>query len=171
MVEIGLSIHELQEFKGVQRLKQQIARSPGTQHHLCLAAELYRRGYLLALEPPTGSGGSTNDLFVTCGDLQYEIEVKEFASQDPGAKLLKEINEKSSKLPKCPAKPIVFHAVLVGNGAFDKAKEDRFFQSIRELELKQNMPRNISAVVAGRRFVDSSGGRVKRDAEIRILNP
>lgn len=169
LVEIGLSIRELQGFDGLQRLTQQIARSPGTQHHLCLAAELYRRGHLLALEPQTGAGGSTNDLLVTYGDRQYEIEVKEFASHDPGKRLAREVVTKSKNLTEHPARPIVFHAVLIENGIFDKAKEDLFFQSIRELV--QDMPRNISAVVAGRRFVDSSGGRVKRDAEIRILNP
>lgn len=49
----------------------------------------------------------------------------------------------------------------------DKAKEDSFFNAVKAL----NIPSKISAIVAGRRFVDSAGGRVKRDAELQILNP
>lgn len=169
LIEIGLSIRELAKFNGLQRLTQQIARSPGTQHHLCLAAELFRRGYLLALEPKTGSGRSTNDLLVTCGDRQYEIEVKEFASSEPARQLIKEIERKCKNLPERPERPVVFHAVLIDKGNFEKSKEDLFFEAVKELA--PNIPSKISAVVAGRRFVDSSGGRVKRDAEIQILNP
>lgn len=169
LVEIGLSIRELQGFEGLQRLTRQLVRSPGNQHHLCLAAELFRRGHLLALEPATGSGGFRSDLLATCGDRQYEIEAKEFASSNPGKQLAKEIASKSKSLPKRPARPVVFHAVLIESGIFDKTKEDLFFHAVKELA--QHIPPNISAVVAGRRFVDAAGGRVKRDAEVRILNP
>lgn len=169
LVEIGLSIRELENFTGLKRLTQQISRSPGTQHHLCLAAELFRRGHLLALEPRTGSGQATNDLLVACGERQYEIEVKEFASSDPTRQLTKEIAKKCRNLPEHPERPIVFHTVLMERGIFEKAKEDLFFNALKEQA--RNIPRKISAIVAGRRFVDSAGGRVKRDAEIQILNP
>lgn len=169
LVEIGLSILELENFTGVKRLTQQISRSPGTQHHLCLAAELFRRGHLLELEPRTGSGQATNDLLVACGERQYEIEVKEFASSDPARQLAKEIAKKCRNLPEHPERPIVFHTVLMERGIVEKAKEDLFFNALKEQAL--NIPRKISAIVAGRRFVDSAGGRVKRDAEIQILNP
>jgi len=169
LTEIGLSILELQGFNGLQRLKKQVSRSPGTQHHLCLAAELFRRGHLLALEPSTGSGGASNDLLVRCGDRQYEIEVKEFSSTNPASNLAREIENKCKKLPERLERPVVFHAVLLEKGKFEKSKEDLFFEAVRELA--PNMSRKISAVVAGRRFVDASGGRVKRDAEVRILNP
>lgn len=169
MVEIGLSIRELHGFAGLQRLTQEIVRNPGTQHHLCLAAELFRRGHLQALEPKTGSGGAKNDLLVKCGGQLYEIEVKEFSSRAPGNKLASEIASKSKHLPMYPERPVVFHAVLIGNGIFSKAKEDIFFQEVKNLA--RNIPKNISAVVAGRRFVDASGGHVKRDTEIRVLNP
>jgi len=169
LTEIGLSILELQAFPGLRRLKNQVSRSPGTQHHLCLAAELFRRGYLLALEPKTGAGGATNDLLVKCGDHQYEIEVKEFSSTNPAKALAKEIEAKCKNLPEDLQRPVVFHAVLLERGRFERAKEDLFFEAVRELA--PNISRKISAVVAGRRFVDASGGRVKRDAEVRILNP
>lgn len=169
LIEIGLSILELEGFKGLRRLKRQVSKSPGTQHHLCLAAELFRRGHLLALEPSTGSGRASNDLLVTCGDRQYEIEVKEFASANPAGKLAKEIEDKCRKLPDGLETPVVFHAVLIENGKFEKSKEDIFFKAVQELA--PNIPRKISAVVAGRRFVDASGGRVKRDTEVWVLNP
>ncbi len=169
LIEIGISIRELEGFNGLQRLIQQIARSPGTQHHLCLAAELFRRGFLLELEPKTGSGHAANDLLVACGARQYEIEVKEFASADPARQLIREIKRKCKNLPDRTERPVVFHAVLIDRGKFEKSKEDLFFKAVTELA--PNIPSRISAVVAGRRFVDSSGGRVKRDAEVQILNP
>jgi len=169
LIETGLSILELKAFDGLPRLERQVSRSPGTQHHLCLAAELFRRGHLLALEPSTGAGGASNDLLVTCGDRRYEIEVKEFASANPAEKLVKEIDDKCRKLPDDLETPVVFHAVLIEQGMIKKSKEDLFFKAIQELA--PNLPRKISAVVAGRRFVDSSGGRVKRDTEVRVLNP
>lgn len=167
LVEIGLSVRELENFTGLQQLTQQISRSPGTQHHLCLAAELFRRGHLLALEPRTGSGRATNDLLVSCRGRQYEIEVKEFSSINPARQLAKEIMQKCRNLPEHPQNPIVFHTVLIEGGMVDKAKEDSFFNAVKAL----NIPSKISAIVAGRRFVDSAGGRVKRDAELQILNP
>lgn len=169
LVEIGLSIRELEGFDGLERLKRQLVRSPGTQHHLCLAAELYRKGKLVGLEPPTGSGNSTNDLLAKVGDGEYHIEVKEFSSQDPGRQLRRQLEQKNRQLPNKPNRPVVFHAVLVESGVFDKEKEERFVREVRELE--DRIPPKISAVVAGRRFVDSSGGRVKRDSDTRVLNP
>lgn len=169
LIEIGLSILELQGFEGLPRLKNQLARNPGTQHHLCLAAELFRRGYLLELEPSTGSGGASNDLLVTCGDRKYEIEVKEFASGNPAKKLAQEMKDKCKSLPDRPERPVVFHVVLIEKGKFEKAKEDLFLKVVQGLA--SDLPHQISAVIVGRRFVDASGGRVKRDVEVQILNP
>ena len=129
----------------------------------------YRKGKLVDLEPLTGSGNSTNDLLAQVGDSEYEIEVKEFSSKEPGRQLSKELERKNRALPNNPKRPVVFHAVLVENEAFDKEKEERFFREIQELG--NRIPPKISAIVAGRRFVDSSGGRVKRDSETIVLNP
>lgn len=169
LVEIGLSIRELLGFVGLEKLKKELVRSPGTQHHLCLAAELYRKGRLVALEPGTGSGNSTNDLLAKAGDREYHIEVKEFSSKEPGKQLGRELERKNRALPTKPKRPVVFHAVLVENGFFDKEKEERFVKEIRERA--DRIPPKISAVVAGRRFVDSFGGRIKRDSETQVLNP
>lgn len=169
LVEIGLSVQELEGFDGLEKLKRQLVRSPGTQHHLCLAAELYCKGFFVALEPNTGSGNTTNDLLVKIGAIEYHIEVKEFSSNNPGKRLRKQMEEKNRTLPNTPNGPVIFHAVLVENGFFDKDKEERFFREIQELE--DSIPPKISAVVAGRRFVDSCGGRIKRDSKICVLNP
>lgn len=169
LIEIGLSITELSEFEGIKRLKRELTRSPGTQHHLCLAADLFRKGHLIALEPLTGSGGSRNDLLVSCGNQKYEIEVKEFSSDNPARQLLKEIKQKCNQLPKQIKRAIVFHAVLIENGFFNKEREELFFQAVKEIA--PSIHPKISAIVAGSRFVDSSGGRVKRNTETPILNP
>lgn len=126
LVEIGLSIRELKNFDGLEKLKRQLMRSPGTQHHLCLAAELYRRGFLVALEPATGSGNYTNDLLAKINETEYHIEVKEFSSKNPGNQLRKEIRKKSEALPNTPAGPVIFHAVLLEDGVFNKGKEEQF---------------------------------------------
>ena len=169
LLEIGLSISELQGFDGLKKLKKQLARSPGTQHHLCLAAELFRNGKLIALEPPTGSGSSTSDLMAKAGDSPFQVEVKEFQSKKPFRRLCKELERKARVLPAVPSHPVLFHVVLVENGMFDKEKEENFKKDM--LELKHQIPPKISAVVAGRRFVDSSGGRIKRDSKIQVHNP
>lgn len=169
LVEIGLSIQELQGYDGLDKLKGQIARSSGSQHHLCLAAELHRRGYLVSLDPTTGSGGATNDIRAKVGDNEYDIEVKEFSSEEPGDRLAREVEDKCGKMPKRPTRPVVFHAVLVERDGFDPAKEKRFFNEV--VALRGIIPDKISAIVAGRRFVDSAGGRAKRDAEHIVLNP
>ncbi len=163
LVEIGLSIRDLHGFKDLHKLTRHLAKSPGTQHHLCLAGELLRRDYLIELEP------QGNDLLVTRGKQMYEIEVKEFSSQSPTRRLSRLIERKSNRLSKSPERPVVFHAVLIENGVFEKGKEEKFFREV--MGLVEFLPSNISAVVAGRRFVDSAGGRVKRDAEVIVLNP
>lgn len=168
LIELGLSIHELQGFAQIEELKGQVVRSSGTQHHLCLAAELYRRGLLKSLEPLTGSGSSKSDLLTSVGENQYAIEVKERSSRNPLRQLKKQLAKKARQLAEHSRMATVFHVVLIEDGEFDKSLEDGFFGSLQELAF--DMPNKISAVVAGRRFVDASGGRVKRDAEYRILN-
>ncbi len=168
LVEIGLSLESLSGFEGIERLRNQLIRSPGTQHHLCMAAELLERGYLIGLEPTTGLGSASNDLLVKIGERVFQVELKEFASKNPGNRLQKEIADKSKNVPKSPQHPVVFHAVLLETGMFNKELEDAFFTSV--CDMKDTLPENISAVVAGKRFVDSLGGRIKRDIECVVVN-
>ncbi len=169
LVEIGLSMEALQGFDGVEKLSRQLSRSPGTQHHFCMAAELHNRGLLEGLEPPTGSGSASSDLLVAGNSQLYQIEVKEFTSQNPIRKLRQELFEKATKLPRIPKHPVVFHVTLSERGAFNKTREEAFFSAVGNL--KADIPDSISAIAAGKRFVDSMGGRVKRDLECVILNP
>lgn len=169
LVELGLSIDELSGFDRLDDLKKQVVRSPGTQHHLCLAAELRHRNFLMSLEPLTGSGSATNDLRVQIAEDEYDIEVKEFSSASPAKRLINELYEKNMTLPLSPSRPVVFHVVLVERGMFDPKLEQKFYEDVRGL--MANIPEKISAVVAGRRFVDSTGGRIKRDTQIILLNP
>ena len=63
----------------------------------------------------------------------------------------------------------MFHIVLNENGEFYKQLEDKFFNAVTALQ--NHLPKKISAVVAGKRFVDSKGGPVKRDVERVVINP
>jgi hypothetical protein len=168
LIEIGLALEALQEFDGADRLKRQLAKNPGTQHHVCLAADLHERGVLKGLEPPTGVGAASNDLLVELGGRSFQVEVKEFTSRKPAKRLQREIADKVGKLPRRPEQPIVFHVVLSENGMFDKEREDGFLDAITELQGR--LPDKISAVVAGKRFVDSKGGRIKRDIGRVVTN-
>jgi hypothetical protein len=169
LVEIGLAIEALRDFDGVDRLKQQLTRSPGTQHHICLAADLHERGILKGLEPATGAGAATSDLLAGVDGRLYQIEVKEFRSNSPAKQLRRNIADKVKKLPGEPEQPVVFFVVLIEDGEFNKQLEDDFFDTVTELE--SLLPEKISAVVAGKRFVDSKGGPVKRDIERVVINP
>jgi hypothetical protein len=169
LVEIGLSIKDLEGFKETKKILKNLTKSPGTQHHLCLASELYKRGYLIGLEPPTGSGNATNDLSISINENHYAVEVKEFTSRSPIHALIKELKDKSKKLPNTPSCPVVFHIVLREEGNKDVLKEREFFNSLESI--KSKIPSKISAIVAGSRFIDAMGGRVKRDTSKIILNP
>jgi len=169
LVEIASAIKYLKKFPQLDRLKRQLTKSPGTQHHLCLAAELHRRGYLVGLEPSTGVGAASNDLLVEYAGRRYAIEVKEFVAKDPGASLKKEIIKKVSQLPKNPSQATIFHVVLRERGPLAPNKEDAFSGDIEALQTE--LDPKISAIVFGRRFVDSAGGRVKRDTLRIVLNP
>lgn len=169
LVEIGLALAALREFEGIEQLKRQLACSPGTQHHLCLAANLHERGLLVGLEPPTGIGTASNDLLVGLNERRFQVEVKEFTSRNPARRLRKEIEDKIKKLPQVLKEPVVFHVVLSESGIFDKKREDGFFEAVAKL--RENLPDKISAIVAGKRFVDSKGGRVKREIDQFVTNP
>lgn len=169
LVEIGLALVALQEFEGFDQLKRQLAYSPGTQHHLCLASDLHERGLLKGLEPPTGIGTASNDLLVGLGERRFQVEVKEFTSRNPARRLRQEIEDKIRKLPPVPDDPIVFHVVLSENGVFDKERENAFFEAVANL--RGDLPDKISAIVAGKRYVDSKGGRVKRETDMFVSNP
>ena len=169
LVEIGLSLEELKEFDGLDRLQRQVTKSPGTQHHLCLAAELHSRGILVGLERSTGVGSATNDLVVCYEGEEYQVEVKQFTSKNPEKRLKAEIEDKNKKLPSQPEHAVVFHIVLSEDGFFDPEKEKLFFEAVGQMA--DELPESISAVVAGRRFVDSRGGRIKRDVQVVVVNP
>ncbi len=168
LIEIGLSITELEGFKGCKRLVNQLTKSPGTQHHICLASELFYRGLLVDLEPLTGDGSATNDLLVKVADNCYAIEVKEFTSNKPKFKIIKELKDKEKKLPKNPNNPVLFHVVLREVGYLDCKKEQEFIDDICSNNL--DIPPRIGAVIIGTRFIDSNGGRVKRETKKIIIN-
>lgn len=169
LIEIGLSIKELKGFQGLDSVLKELCRNSGSQHHLCLAAELYKKGYLTGLESPTGSGSATNDLLVSVNGNTYAIEVKEFTSKNPLKVLIAELKDKAKKLPKNLSCAVVFHIVLREETASTAiSKEQEFLNSLESLP--SEIPLNISAVVVGSRFVDSMGGRIKRNTNKIILN-
>ena len=169
LVEIGLALEVLCDFEGIDRLKRKLTKSPGTQHHLCLAANLHERGLLRGLEPLTGVGAASNDLLVGEGKDIFQVEVKEFTSRNPARQIQREIADKVKKLPPRPKQSVVFHMVLNENGLFYKKGEDCFLDAITELQ--NSLPDKISAIIAGKIFVDSKGGRIKRNVDQIVTNP
>lgn len=169
LIDIALSVQELETFKECKKLTDELCKNPGTRHHLSLAAELYKKNFLVGLEPPTGAGSATNDLLVKINGNQYAIEVKEFISNDPLKKLKMEMKNKSEKLPANPDCPTIFSIVLRDEGEINIKKEKDFLKNLDTI--KTGFPRNISAVVASSRFIDSTGGRIKRKIEKIVLNP
>lgn len=161
LVNIGLAVHQLTGFPGADRLFKELTRNPGSQHNLCMAAELRQRGLLVGLETPTGVGNATNDLLVKVGEAGYAIEVKEFHAADPIAKLKKELSDKAKKLPPFPRVPVIFHVVLAETDGTRVRDEANFVESVSQVAM--DLPVSISAIVVGRRFVDAAGGPVKRD--------
>lgn len=172
LVELGLALSDLKEFEGFERLTAQLARSPGTLHHLCVAAELHRRGLLQGLEPKTGSGSDRDDLLISDGDLLLQVEVKEFSSKRPFKQLIGQIEKKVEKLPKEIDRPIVFH-VAFDDSADSEQNVGEFRKAfLAELEsYKPKIPNKISAIVVTDRFVNSKGGHVKRENIAVITNP
>ena len=170
LVEIGLAIETLQNEQKIDKLITKLCKNPGIQHHLCLAAELQGKGYLHSLEPSTGSGNATNDILARINDREYGIEVKELISNNPKLKLLQEIKDKAKKSPLEPTHPIIFHVVLSEKrgGKNDHIKTKEFIDKIGDIS--DDMPQNISAVVIGRRQIDPTGGKVKREVAEIVLN-
>jgi hypothetical protein len=161
LVNIGQAVHQLTDFPGADRLFKELTRNPGSQHNLCMAAELLQRGLLVGLETSTGIGNATNDLLVKVAEVTYAIEVKEFHAADPIAKLKKELSDKAKKLPPIPREPVIFHVVLAETDGTRVREEKNFVESVSQLAA--DLPASISAIVVGRRFVDAAGGPVKRD--------
>jgi hypothetical protein len=169
LVNIGQAVHQLTGFPGADRLFKELTRNPGSQHNLCMAAELLQRGLLVGLEAPTGVGNATNDLLVKVGEVKYAIEVKEFHAADPIAKLKKELSDKAKKLPAIPREPVIFHVVLAETDGTRVREEDNFVESVSQVAV--DLPLSISAIVVGRRFIDAAGGPVKRDTRGIFINP
>lgn len=168
LIEIGLAIETLRDFNGLRRLRDRLCKSEGTQHHLCLAADLHLRQKLVGLEPATGAGSSKNDLLVVAASEVFQVEVKELVSSTTAQKILSELKRKHARSPLRPVDPIVFHVVLRGAENPDPRREINLGEELRKLETE--FPPSISAVVIGRRFHDSAGGRAKRDIAATITN-
>ncbi len=101
-------------------------------------------------------------------ERQFQVEAKEFSSGKPAKQLKKELADKIKKVPNIPKQPIVFHVVLVEKGNYDKEREDTFLDAVKEFQ--GCLPNQISAIVVGKRFIDSKGGRIKRDIDLIIIN-
>ena len=168
LIDMALSLDEMKDIPGLKAVERKLTKNNGLWHQLCLAGYFHNRGLLAKLEPETGNGSATNDLMVAFGGKFYDIEVKAFSSLSPTKKLQNELEEKDLKTPAIPLRPIIFYVMLVDKGPMDAARHSEFMKSI--LELMEQMPRSISGIVIGRAFIDSGGGRVKRDLEEYLPN-
>ncbi|WNB18023.1 hypothetical protein [Marivirga arenosa] len=167
LIELAKSIDNLNGFPKVDQITRSITKQPGNQHHLCYASEFHDRNMLIELEPLIGKGSAKNDLQVEYKGERIDIELKAFSSKTPETRIKKEIIKKLDQLPNELIHPLIFHLVIIENGQYDKEQEANFLNTVRSLE--DSFLGKIHAVVAGRMFVDSSGGFLKRDfKEIRI---
>lgn len=169
LVEIGLALEVLRNFEGYARLRNRIASSTGTQHHICMAAELLLRGHLRGLEPEAGVGAARNDLLVEINNRRYQVELKEFSSSSPIRQIQSELAQKAQQIPHTPELPTIFHVVLLERSGVEPIRLEAFGDAVGGLITE--VPKNISAVVVGRRFLDSSGSRVRRDCLRAFLVP
>jgi hypothetical protein len=169
LAELGLAMDKLQKLNGIDRLRRGLASQTGTQHHVCMAADFFDRGLLRGLEPEVGSGSARNDLLVELKGRNHQIELKEFSSATPIKKLKRELAEKAAQLSEKPDAPVIFHAVLLEQAGLIPEREKEFCRSIEEN--LSDVPKNISAIVVGRRFMDSDGGKIKRDTLQTFLMP
>lgn len=168
LVDLALSIKVLKDFPGNKRLTKKLTKQPGVWHQMCLAGEFARRGLLVELEPPTGCGSATNDLRVSVGKCEYDIEVKAFTSAKPQVKLLAELREKAKKVPAMPQRPILFYVMLIERGKIDTERENVFRMAIESVA--EEIPAVISGIAVGRIFIDANGGHVKRDLQTYVIN-
>ena len=167
LVELGLAINDLKEVSGIEKIKDSLTKYSGNQHCVCLANDLNQRGLLIELEPLIGNGPYKNDITIDYNSKIIDIESKAFTSNNPDKSLAKEINKKIECLPNNYDRTLVFYAVLIENGVFDKEKEIVFYKSISKLP---ELSDKITAVIGGKLFVDASGGHLKRDSEEIFVN-
>ncbi len=168
LVELGLSLDRLKDVTGFNLLQNALTKSSGNQHCICVADDFNTRGLLNEVEPQIANGSYRNDLNITYKDQSIDIELKAFTSNSPDKMLLREIKKKIDSLPKTFNRPLIFHAILIENGVFDKERENAFYHSIDTV--RDELSESISAVVGGRIFVDSNGGRLKRDCAKIYVN-
>jgi len=168
LVELGLSLTRLKDFSAFNKLQTALTKSGGNQHCICVADDFHSRGLLNEVEPLIANGPFRNDLNINYKNQSIDIELKAFTSASPAKMLSKEIQKKIKSLPNTFNRPLIFHAILIENGVFEKDREDLFYDSIDLI--KNELSDNISAVVGGRVFVDSNGGRLKRDCMKICIN-
>jgi hypothetical protein len=169
LVELGLAINDLKEVSGIHKIINSLTKYSGNQHCICLANDLNKRGLLNELEPLIGNGPYKNDITINYNGKILDIESKAFTSNKPDKALDKEIKKKIECLPNNYERPLIFYAVLIENGVFDRGKELAFYKAISNLS--NELSDKITAVVGGKLFVDASGGHLKRDSEEIFVNP
>ncbi len=169
LIEIGLAINDLKKVSGIDKIINSLTKYSGNQHCLCLANDLNKRELLIELEPLIGNGPYRNDITINYNSKIIDIESKAFTSNKPDKALDKEIKKKIECLPNDYDRPLIFCAVLIENGVFDRQKELAFYDSISNLSAE--LSDKITAVVGGKLFVDASGGHLKRDSEEIFVNP
>jgi len=168
LIELSNAIKELKSFPKLKSIKNSLTKQAGNQHHLCYANEFKKRKMLVELEPLIGNGPAKNDLLIKFNDQLIDIELKAFTSQSPENRIKKEISKKINQLPKNVARPLIFHLVLIENEGYNRTQELNFFESVRRID--SELLGDIHAVVAGRMFVDSTGGHLKRDIQAVNIN-
>ena len=80
LIDLGLSLVDVQQYEGFERVTRSLARSAGTRHHVCLAADFHERRLLVALEPRMAGSNCLNDMEVRFDGQTFHIELKEIST-------------------------------------------------------------------------------------------
>lgn len=171
LIDLGLSLTELQHFPGFDRMCRTLARSSGTRHHVCLAADFHERGMLVRLEPPMAGSNHLNDMEARLDGRLFHVELKEINTLTTASAMLarvqREIRTKSAEVPNSFALPLIMHFVVIG---YAEAVADAERDLITALQNLEGMPPSISAVVAGTRIVSFDGGRPHNSLKLIRIN-
>lgn len=163
LIGLGLEVENLKRLPGAERLLQQIG-SEGFLFQVLLSANLSRRGFLVALERP--SGGTQDDIVAEYHSVRYSLDVKTVQTLRVSW-INKTLTDKHKKLPKSPMHPVLIVVFPLERGLARVELEVAVKEKRRDpkvAELVSSIPEEeiewtpkVSAIVFCSMFVDGTG--------------
>jgi len=166
LIDIGLSIDELREVDGYATMIGQI-REMSIMQQASMAADLLRKGALIAVEQPTGHGHARHDVAITVDGAAVDLELKVKTTPSIPRRISDDLESMGRKVPPNATRPIVLVVMLAGqNEVLPRAE----LFTIAE-NAAQQAPAVVSAVMLVEAFTDARGGRIQRDVLAVRSNP